>query len=117
MWQLSERVLSLLQVSDAQALIHALGARAASEVLGVDGLPAGPQDRPQTNRPGFGPAHALLPPPRLGTFCFLTNHLSEIVAVLLPAVSSSLPATTTTTTQPMLVHLILRVRLCATHAI
>ena len=70
MWAVSESLASLLQVSDAQALMQALGARAASEVLGMDGLPAGAQDRPQANRSGFGPAHSLLPAPRLGTFCF-----------------------------------------------
>ncbi|KAK9819027.1 hypothetical protein WJX74_007162 [Apatococcus lobatus] len=54
------------QVSDAQALMQALGARAASEVLGMEGLPAGSQEGAPTNGNVFAPAHALLPPPRLG---------------------------------------------------
>ena len=55
-----------LQVSDAQALMQALGAHAASEVLGLEGRPAGAQ-RSRAEGAGFGPAHTFLPPARLGT--------------------------------------------------
>ena len=54
-----------LQVSDAQALMQALGAHAASEVLGMEGRPVGAQ-RSHADGIGFGPAHAFLPPASLG---------------------------------------------------
>ncbi|KAK9839557.1 hypothetical protein WJX84_000819 [Apatococcus fuscideae] len=58
------------QGNEAQALLQALGARAASEGLGSYGRPAPSLPRGSSSRAAFdrgtAPGHALLPPPHIG---------------------------------------------------